>query len=316
MPKKKSRTRDSEARMRKIKQPQYKSFKVSKRIRQPKPEITGSFRLLYRSIKFIYDNWKLFGGITLVYFILTLVLVTGFGISGDISQLKDDVLSLFEGSNAELLTGVTLFSVLVGSATTAVSETAATYQTILFLIISLVMIWALRQRLAAKPQVISVRDAFYKGLYPLVPFVLVFVVFCLQLLPLAAANFLYSKVIVAGLAVTAIEIGLWVVLMFLLAILSLYMVTSSVFALYVVTLPDVKPIQALRSARELVKFRRWTIMRKLLFLPLALLFGTAAIVIPMILISPDLAEWLFLALSMFVPVIMHTYIYGIYRELL
>ncbi len=51
---------------------------------------------------------------------------------------------------------------------------------------------------------------------------------------------------------------------FLLAMLTLIYVKSSLFALYIVTLPDMTPMKALRSARELARYRRWTVLRKIL----------------------------------------------------
>ncbi len=318
MPRKRAESREQRARAktRKIKQPVYKSFRVSKRIKQPKPPLQGSFRLFLSSIRVLVKNWKLFGGIVLVYLILTIVLVKGFGVSSNIGQLKSTVLNLFHGSTAELATSLTLFSVLLGNANSTASDVAGAYQSMLLIVVSLVLIWALRQSLAEKKLQVTVRDAFYKGLYPIVPFLLVLMVIGLQLLPLVIANFLYSAVFGSGLAVTSLEQGLWGVLIGLLVLLTLYMITSSIFGLYIVTLPNVRPLQALRSARDLVRFRRWMIMRKVLFLPLALLFLAAVIVLPIIIISPSAAEWVFFFLSMTGLAIVHSYLYQLYRELL
>ena len=70
--------------------------------------------------------------------------------------------------------------------------------------------------------------------------------------------------------------------LFFLALLSLYMICSSLFALYIVTLPNVTPMKALRSARQLVLHRRFLVLRKILFMPLALLVLGAIIMIPLI----------------------------------
>lgn len=316
--KKKAEARNlkSETKVRKIKQPKYKSFRVSKKIRQPKAPLKGSVRLFIAAVHLLVKKWQLFGGIVLVYLILTVVLVKGFGVSSDIGQLKTTVLELFQGSTAQLVTSLTLFSVLLGNANSTSSDVAGAYQSMLLIIISLVLIWALRQSLAEKATAVGVRDAFYKGLYPVIPFLLVLLVIGLQLLPLVIANFLYSAVFGSGLAVTALEQWLWGVLLGLFVLLSLYMVTSSVFALYIVTLPNVRPMQALRSARDLVRYRRWMIMRKVVFLPLALLILAALIVVPIIIISPGVAEWIFFILSMLGLAIVHSYLYQLYRELL
>ena len=312
----KSKVQSPKSKTRRVKQPVYQSFRVSKKINQPKPPLRGAFRLFIASVNTLYSRWPLFGGIVLVYLVLTIVLVKGFGVSSDIAQLKSTVLQLFNGGSAQLVTSLTLFSVLLSNANSTSSEVAGAYQSVLLIFISLVLIWSLRQSLTGKKVNVTVRDAFYKGLYPVVPFLLVLMVIGLQLIPLLAANFLYGVVFANGLAVTAIEKGLWIVLLGLLAILSLYMITSSVFALYIVTLPDVRPMQALRSARDLVRHRRWIIMRKVIFLPIALLILAAIIVVPIIILSPVVAEWTFFVLSMLTLALVHSYFYNLYRELL
>ncbi len=77
-----------------------------------------------------------------------------------------------------------------------------------------------------------------------------------------------------------------------------------------------KPMQALRSARELVRFRRWSIMRKLILLPILTILVGAIIIIPLIIINPLLAEWVFYILSLAALPLAHSYLYQLYRKLL
>jgi hypothetical protein len=223
---------------------------------------------------------------------------------------------VFSGSSAQVLTSLTLFSVLLSNTGSTPTEVAGAYQSILLVVVSLALIWGLRQSYAAGKAKTTIRDTFYKGLYPLVPFLLVLLVVGLQLIPALLASFLYNVVIVGGLAVTAVELGLWYVMLAALVLLSLYMITSSVFALYIVTLPNVTPMAALRSARDLVLHRRWVIMRKFLFLPLALLVLAGVIMVPLIIVLPPVAEWVFFGLSMLALAVVHSYMYSLYRELI
>jgi hypothetical protein len=261
---------------------------------------------------------KLFAGITAIYLVLTIVLVKGFGVGADIASLKDAVTEIFGGSFSSFTTTLALFGVLLTNVNATSGQQASAYQTVFLVGTSLAVIWALRQTLSPKNKKIKIpiRDAFYKGMYPLVPFLLIVGVIGLQLIPTAVGGFLYSTVVAGGLAVTGIEKALWLLLVGATVLLSLYMLTSSVFALYIVTLPDVRPMQALRSARDLVLHRRWTIMRKLVFLPVALLVCSAIITIPLIIFTPVVAEWVFFVLSMFGLVVFHSYLYTLYRELL
>lgn len=301
---------------RRIKQSTYRSFRISKKIREPKTPLKGSVRLFAAAIHMLIKRWRLFGGIVLVYLVLTVVLVKGFGVTNNIGELKATILELFHGSTAQVITSLTVFSILLGNVNATASDVAGAYQSMLLIVISLVFIWALRQSLAEKKTAPTVRDAFYKGLYPLVPFLLILLVISLQLLPLLFANFLYGVVFTNGLAVTALEQWLWGILLGLLALLTLYMITSSIFALYIVTLPNIRPMQALRSARKLVRYRRWIVMRKVIFLPFAILILAAVVVVPVIIISPGVAEWMFFVLSMCGLAIVHSYLYQLYRELL
>jgi hypothetical protein len=303
------------AKNRKLAIPKYQSFRINKRIRSPKPQPMGAFRLFGASLRHLKANWRLFTGIVLVYLVLTIVLVKGFGVSSsNVPEVKSTLQELFKGAGGQLTTGFTLFGLLLGTTGSVSSDVAGAYQTILLVIVSLVIIWALRQTMAGSK--VGVKESFYKGLYPLIPFLLVLLVIGLQFIPLLVGNFLYSTVFGYGLAVTAAERVVWILIFGLLVLTTLYMVTSSIFALYIVTLPDVTPMQALRSARELVRHRRMAIARKVLFLPVSLLVIAAAIMIPVIIFLTPLSEWVFFLLSMAALTIIHSYMYTLYRELL
>ena len=261
--------------------------------------------------------WKyraLFIGITIVYGLLNLILVRGFASSTDVGSLKTQLSQIFNGNFGSLASSLTIFVVLIGSAGNGSSSTAGAYQALLVIVASLAIIWALRQVLSnAKPRI---RDAYYKGMYPLIPFILVLLVIGLQLLPLLIGSTLYSLVISNGIAVHLIEKLVWALLFIGLAMLSLYMISSSVFALYIVTLPDMTPIKALRSARQLVRLRRWTVLRKILFLPLLLVVLAGVVMLPIIIWLTPLAQWVFFILTMFAIAAVHSYVYTLYRELL
>jgi hypothetical protein len=312
--KNKPKTKSETAKPRRLKQPSYKTFKHSKKIKHPDGPLPSAFTILKSSLAILKQDWKLFLTITLIYGALTVVFVRGFGGSLNLTELKDALKSGLEGSEGNLLTSITLFGYLLGSAGAANSPTGGVYQTLLVIVVSLVTIWALRQVYASHK--IRARDAFYKGTYPLVQFTLILLVISLQLLPLIFGSWLYSAAVSNGIAVTGLERFVWAILAFLLALLSLYLICSSLFALYVVTLPDMTPMKALRSARQLVLYRRWTVLRKILFLPLMLLIVGALIMIPLILVFTPAAEWIFFLLSMAVLIIVHTYMYTLYRELL
>ena len=272
------------------------------------------WQLTQTTAKTLWRNKKLFIGLTLVYGLLNLVLVQGLSSNTDISSLKHQLSQVFSGHLGSVGSSLSVFVVLVDSAGNSSSPTAGVYQLVLALIASLAVIWALRQLLAGRQ--LRIRDAYYRGMYPLIPFILVLMVVGLQLIPLLVGSTLYAVVTTNGIAVTVIEKLIWLFVFGVLALWTLYMLSSSLFALYIVTLPDMTPLKALRSARELVRHRRWTVLRKILWLPLALLLIAAVLMVPIIIWLTPLAQWLFFVLTMFVLVAVHGYMYTLYRELL
>jgi hypothetical protein len=259
-------------------------------------------------------HWKLFLAITITYGLLNLVLVHGLTGTVNLYNVKSSISQALKGSGGQISTSLTLFVYLLGNSSNSGNANAAVYQTILIVLVSLATIWALRQ--VYNEAKIKMRDSFYRGMYPLVPFILVLLVIGLQLIPLLVGGLLYSTVINGSIAVYAIEKILWALLFLLLALVSLYMLCSSLFALYIVTLPDMTPMKALRSARQLVRHRRLLVLRKILFLPLALLIISIIIMFPLILFATSLAAWVFFVLTMVGLVVIHSYMYALYRELL
>lgn len=297
-----------------LSKPTYNSFKLHKRIKSVQPKLPTGYQLLRKTLSEIKINWKLFGGITAIYAVLTLILVRGFSSSVDLQGIKEALPQIYNGHIGTAGIGLTLFGSLLTSSNSATTSEGNVYQSILLIIVSLATIWGLRQVTSGhKPRI---RDTFYKGLYPLVPLVLVLLVIGLQLIPMAIGGWLYSVVVVGGIAGTMIEKILWILLIILLVLLSLYMISSSLFALFIVTLPDMEPMRSLRSARQLAMHRRWTILRKIVFLPFVLLLIAALIMLPIIIVLPFIAEWVYYVLSLFGWIVTLCYMYNLYRELL
>jgi hypothetical protein len=297
---------------RRLKAREYKSFRLSKRIKHPM-RLPNIYRLSRSSISVLNRHRRLFASIVIVYGIASLLLSQSLGTS-DVSSLKDQLNQIFTGNFGQLASSFLVFVSLVSSAGNGSSQVASAYQIFLTIIVSLAVIWALRQVVADSK--VRMRDAYYQGMTPLIPFLLVLAAISLQLVPLLVGTSLYSLVTANGIATLAAEKFLWGLLSGLLALLSFYMVSSSLFALYIVTLPNMTPLKALRSARALVRYRRWTVLRKVIFLPILLVILAAVIMVPIILFVSAIAQWAFFVLTMASVVVVHSYLYTLYRELL
>lgn len=259
------------------------------------------------SLRIMVRFWRPLGGIFLIYIILNLLLGNGLSaISSGISNLSQPPQETDRISQAAADFG----SMLGGGWGSA--ETGSAFQSILFVIVSLAFIWALRQLLAG--EAISPKQAYYQGMGQFIPFVLIMFLIIVQLLPMTIGAAVLS--IVSTGAFGPVVTVLFTILFLLLTTWTLYMLSCSVVALYAVTLPHMEPRQALRSCKSLVHGRRWIVMRRLILMPLVLLLAAAIIFIPILIILPPLAPPLFFIISAATVFFVHTYLYALYRRLL
>jgi hypothetical protein len=274
--------------------------------------LPGSFRLTGGVIKFLGNHWKPLGGIVLVYLILNVVFASGISnVSGTFSNIKSD---LDTAGGHAFWHAAGAFGSLVATAGASGSATGSALQSALFVIESLVIIWALRHLMAG--QSISVKLSYYRAMTPLIPFLLVIAVIIIQLLPVSIGSVVMAAVSTSVFTSSTVATTISIIAFILLAAWSLYMVSASIFALYIVTLPETQPRQALRSARDLVRFRRLAVLRKVFFLPVFIVLVMAVIIIPLILWASFLVPYAFYILSMLAILFVHAYFYSLYRSLL
>lgn len=295
---------------RQLKTPKYQSFRLQKKM--PKVAVAkmpGAFKLFYATLKMLAKNWKLFGGLAILYGLFNILLVQG--LSGALSS-SQGIETNKADSWSQFLNGIMIFTSMAGSHVN--SEAASAYQFFLTLVFSLAFIWAIRELFAGS--VPRIRQSLYQGMYPLVPYVTVLTIVVLQLVPVVIGAFLYSLVTSNVISLSGVEVLFWTVIFGLSALISLYLLCSSVIALYIACLSGMTPIRALRAARELVHYRRWEVMRKLVFLPIAILVCGAVITVPFIFFAAPVAGVLLFILSLLAPAVIHGYLYRVYRELL
>lgn len=278
--------------------------------------LTGGPRLSFRALKTIWRFWKPLGGIVLVYLILNIIFASGISnLNSAVSDIKFNLDQAGSENLSPFGTALSGFGNLVASAGTSSSSTGSALQGILIIIESLVIIWTLRRLMAG--QKVKVKQAYYSATAPLIQFLLVLVVIFIQLLPVTLGTSIVGAIL-SSVFVNGGGGAIFLFAIFAAGLIgwSLYMLSSSIFSPYIVTLPDMHPRRALRSAKELVAFRRWAIMRRLIFLPVFILVVMAIVVVPLILFVTFLVAPVFLVLSMLSLLFIHTYLYSLYRELI
>jgi hypothetical protein len=291
--------KNSSSRVRRATKSQIKQ-KNKKTVHSKRP-IPGSFKLTWHSFSFLKKNWKPLGGIVLVYGLLNLFL------AGGIVSNANSAVSNFQGSRFS--DALSSFSSIVSGG----SGQTASMQSILLVIESLVIIWALRHLFSGEK--IGVKQAYYHASGPLIQFIIIIFVIILQLLPITIGSVVLAVVLSSIIGNGLVE-AIFTFAFALLSFWSVYMVCSSIFALYIVTLPNMQPRAALKSAKNLVHFRRWFVLRRLLFLPLFIIVFMGFFLVPLILYAKFLVTPTFFILSMLTVLFTHTYLYSLYKGLL
>ena len=112
----------------------------------------------------------------------------------------------------------------------------------------------------------------------------------------------------------------------LLGILSLYWITSTIFALIIVTIPGMYPYQAINTAGDLMVGRRIKILLRWLWMALVLLLTWVIVLLIFIFIDmglkalfPAISAWpivpiVILLLGAFTTIWVSTYVYLLYRK--
>ncbi len=296
------------------KKPKYKSLRLHKRVKHPSQPIPSWWKITKKASKLILVNKKAIGWFILIYSLLYLVFVRGFASPVDIDEIRNNFDGVLTDDASSLATNFTFFSLMVSSTTSAAGEISGLYQMIFIITSALALIWLFRQQQAGNK--VTIKEAFYRGMYPLVPFVIIVIVLALQTIPASIGNYLFTTVTSTGLAINFLEQFVWLLLFISLLLLTLYLISSSLIALFVVTLPDMTPKIALSKAKELVSFRRFSVMRKVIALIILVVFIYIVIVFPMIFLSADLAQFVFFFLTVVVVPFAVAYLFVLYRELL
>jgi hypothetical protein len=267
----------------------HRSFKRTYRrdyVRSLKLPGYWSFSLSVNSV--LWKNKKLFSSVLLIYIVLTVLLIS-FASEDSYMQLRDALDNAgdgaFNGFWGELnKAGLLLAAGAAGAFNSAKLELGGQgqiYTVLIGLLIWLTTVWLLRAILSGGHP--RMRDGIYQAGAPIVSTIVVGAVLLAQLLPIVGAIYAYNAAIVSGLLDGGIEAMLFWAVASLLVLISLYWVTATLIALVVVTLPGVYPVQALRTAGDLVIGRRVRILLRLLWMAGMVIFAWILIMIPIIL---------------------------------
>ncbi|MDQ2973439.1 MAG: hypothetical protein M3Q79_03080 [bacterium] len=296
------------------KAPKYKHFRLQKKISHPKGAPAPISVLIRRTATLLKLCWKPLLILSVALALIQLLFVYGLQQPLDVRDFRDTLDELFQGSVDNLSTVVATLSALFGAQKDSTIPNSNIYSSIVILFFSLMFIWIYRQKTAGNK--FTVLQAVYRSPYPVTVVLGVLVVIAVQMLPFAVGSVLFSTVMQGEIAVNGYEKAIWWIFLGLTVLLSGYLISSSLFAVYISTLPNMTPLRALRSARNLVRYRRFSVMNRLFVGIILFTLAGAGIMLPLIFFLPAVAGWTYFVLSAFALPVTTAYIYTLYRDLL
>lgn len=266
----------------------HRTFRLSRRRDYIRPlELPGNFAFTHEVTKTLWTYKKIFSLLTVIYIVLYGVLV---GVqSQDTYTALNDTLS---SSGSELFSGDwgifeqaggALITIAASGFTAEISEAQQIFSVLVFLLVWLSTVWLLRNLLAGHK--VRLRDGLYSSGAPLFAMTIIVLIIIVQLIPVALAMLAYGAAANTGiLAGGAASMMFWIAAA-LLALMSLYWITSSLFAMVIVTLPGMYPLRAIKSAGDLMQGRRTRILLRWIWMALALFALWFIVLVPFILLD-------------------------------
>jgi hypothetical protein len=289
----------------------HRSFRLTRRRDYNRSlSMPGYFAFSRTVNKTLWQHKKVFIGLGVVYAVLTIVFV-GIGSQDTYntltSTLQDSGSQIFSGNLGQLGQAALLFVSIGYSGLNATpTEAQQIYLVLLALLIWLTTVWLLRSLVAGHK--VKMRDGLYSAGAPIIATFLVVLVLMIQLLPIALAVIAYSAANSTGLLNGGVAAMLFWIIVILLVVMSLYWITSTFFALIVVTLPGMYPMRALKTAGDMVVGRRLRILLRMLWMMGSIALVGIVVFIPIILIDNSLTHlWSGLSNIPVVPILLVLY---------
>ncbi|MEI7917897.1 MAG: hypothetical protein WCH58_00780 [Candidatus Saccharibacteria bacterium] len=293
-------------------------------------KLPGYFAFSKHVRQTLWVNRKTFISLAIVYALITVLMV---GIASQdnyttvVNTLKSTSGDMFNGFWGNLgSAGLLSLTAITGGLSTSLTDSQQIYAGLIVLLTWLTTVWLLRNILAGHK--VKLRDGLYNAGSPILSTFLVALLAIVQLLPLALALIAYGAATSTGLLNNGVEAMLFWVADSLLALLSVYWLSSTFFALIIVTLPGMYPYQAIKTAGDLVVGRRLRLLLRFSWMAIGILIVWGLVLIPTIIFDSWLknvwsaVSWLpivpvvLLAISSLTIVWFSSYTYLLYRKVI
>lgn len=269
----------------------HRSFQLTRRRDYIRPlELPGNISFTAEVTRTLWKHKKTFILLAVVY-VLLFALLVGVQSQDTYSTMSDTLKEtgseLFTGNWGAIgQAGLLFLSIASFGVSDESTEAQQIFSVLVFLLIWLTTVWLLRNLLAGHK--VKLRDGLYSAGSPLFAMAIIAVIIAIQLIPIAVVLIGYNAALASGLLAGGAASMLFWIGAALLVVLSLYWVTSSLFAMIIVTLPGTYPYQAMKAAGDIMVGRRIKLLLRWLWMGLMVILFWALVMLPIILLDMGL----------------------------
>jgi hypothetical protein len=276
--------------------------------------LSSSINLLKKSYQIIKFQWKFLSLVFLTYTLLSVALVINISAFSSVRSLKGSYTHGLSTIGSNISASLSTLGSLSSTVSSSGSSSGGFIQFLLFILFSLIFIKGIRE--ANKSRTLKFSEGIYSSIHPFLQFLLVILLLIAESIPILFAASIYQIIFSNGIATSVIEKLIWIIICGLILALGLYLMISTVFALFIVTLPNMRPWASMKSSWQLVKTRRLLIIRKIVTMLVLLFISFGLIALLLVLLVPIISAWLLLIIGLASMVIIYTYTYSLYKELI
>ena len=300
---------------------------------QRKTELPSLTSQASAAFKMFFKFWKIFLPLLLIFVGLYIFLIGAMSentladVRANVEQTNKDVADGKIGTVGKA--GLTLLGIISTGGLTTMNDAQIVIAVLLFTIIWLVTIYLARHLLAGH-QEIKMRDGFYSALSPLVSTLVVGLIIFLEAVPIMLTIIVFQVALTTEFLSTPFYALLFFMFAALMITLSLYLLSSSFFAIIVVSAPGLYPLTAVRMAKNLIMGRRLRFLIRVFYLVIIVALLYLLLLMPAIILDGALKSqfaWLAegkipfvaiiqLTITVFIFIYLSIYFYLFYRALL
>lgn len=260
----------------------HRSFVLTRRRDIPKASpMPGFFRFTHDVLKQLWRDRRIFFPLLLTYVFASVMLI-GVVQGNAFNQVNEviDEVSTEDNSIFDPVTRgiVVASSSLVGALNSGMSDIQQLYMSVLYVFALLVVVWLLRRSMAGHQ--VTVRDGIYNAGAPIVPVYTLIVIGLIQALPAAVIVLLFMAANSSGALSGGIDTAMFTVAAFLSIVLTLYFMTTTLFALMIVTVQGTYPLRAYRAAKKVILGQRRRVLFRLLWMVFVAVLSWFLVLVP------------------------------------